>query len=622
MYKFRQPLVRRSVPNLPTVLNALAAFLCLALLTSCTSALAPGGPETRPVGQIEMAEAQAGEGENRTVQGESDPLIYFQTVLTARRYAQQDQCDAAIQILEDATTFFPDDGDIWALTGICLVQTEQWLRSIEAFEKALQLGVSPWDPDVSLNPNDIMIEIAKSYAQAGDREGALVWLEKGLQHRYDERPSIASETGFSSLAEDKEFRGLAGLAPDGKFTRNEQWRYDIAFLGKQIELLHVQLNNRPPMTRVRSALSGLSESVPDLSDEQIVSRLDLIVGALKTGHDRMRPDLSVRGALHPLALKLYHFSDGLFVIDADQPELVEAKIESFDPVPAQMALERVMTAFPGDNEMGARWTAVRHLTQPSTLEALGIIEDAERMTSTVTDASGRKETVRPRTREAGFPGPALASEQLETPPLYLSRTSQNYWLQSLGELNAVYVQLNRIADSNDETLAEFSARIGMEARKPDVRNLILDLRHSPGGNSYLTGPLLRQLIGFSAASEENQLYVIIGRNTFSASQNIVTDLDRLARPILVGEPSGSRPNAMAEAGRFRLPFSGLSGSLSSQYHQHSFPEDQRVWVAPDHPVAMTSRDYFEGRDPALENIARMIRSGAALETGPTDGELH
>ncbi len=76
--------------------------------------------------------------------------------------------------------------------------------------------------------------------------------------------------------------------------------------------------------------------------------------------------------------------------------------------------------------------------------------------------------------------------------------------------------------------------------------------------------------------------------------------------VTVGEPSGSRPNALSESGNFVLPFSRLSGFLASQLHQHSWPEDHRIWIAPDVPVGLSSDDFFAGHDPALDAIKALI----------------
>lgn len=538
----------------------------------------------------------------------ADPAGYFSAVQSARKFLRNGRCDRAVPLLEGATREYADNGDIWALLGICRARVKEWTAAVSAYRQALELGFTPWDPDIGFNPNDMMIEIAKSYARAGEKDRSLTWLRRGLELRFDERPDVAEAPEFASLLGNPEFVKLAGLAPGRTLTRDEQYRYDIACLRQHVAQLHADPDHHTSAATLDQMLSDLWSAVPELSDEEITARLDLFVGALGAGHDLFFPVSAGRGALLPFALKLYLFTDGLYIIDAYDPELIGARIDAFGQTPAEDAYEIVARAFPGDNDMQARWMAVRHLTQAYTLEALGVVEDQAYASLTITDGNGVQRGITPERRAFTPFTPALKPPPGVPAPLYLSRLNRNYWMRHLDQLDALYVQINAVVDEEDETLADFAARVGEEAQKPGVRNLILDLRHSPGGNGYLTRPVLRQLIRFDASPAKDRLYVLIGRNTFSASQNMITDLDRLSEPLFVGEPSGSRPNALSESGAFRLPYSGLSGYLASQLHQHSWPEDHRIWIAPDLPVGLTSEDFFAGRDPSLEAVSSLITS--------------
>ncbi len=535
-----------------------------------------------------------------------DPVGYFTALKSARVMVRNGHCAGAMSLLERATREYQDNGDAWGLLGTCYVKTGDWLGATHAFEQALELGTTPWDREIDLNPNDMMIVIAKAHAQAGDKDLSIAWLQRGLDLRYDERPDIAGMPEFSVMIDDPRFVSLAGLPPKADLTRDEQWLYDIAFLSAQVSSLHANPDHHTPAESLNRMLSEVSASVPDLSDEEITARLDLFIGALGAGHDLFWTVAPKRGALLPFALKVYLFTDGLYIIDAYDPALIGARIDAFGDTPAQEAYARVAKAFPGDNEMQARWMGVRHLTQAYTLEALGIVVDQATATLSITDPAGVQRKITPERRAFTPMSPSLKTTPGMQVPLYLSRPKESRWLQRLENLQALYVNIHIVADGADQSFAEFAARVGVEAEKPEVRNLILDLRQSPGGNGYLTPPLLRQLIRFDAAPDKGHLYVIIGRNTFSASQNMITDLDRLAEPVFVGEPSGSRPNALSESGHFKLPYSGLSGSLSSQLHQQSWPEDHRLWIPPDVPVGLTSGEFFSGSDPALEAIAQLI----------------
>ena len=50
--------------------------------------------------------------------------------------------------------------------------------------------------------------------------------------------------------------------------------------------------------------------------------------------------------------------------------------------------------------------------------------------------------------------------------------------------------------------------------------------------------------------------MIIGRDTFSAAQNTISELERRTKAILVGEPTGSSPNFIGESLAIPLPYSG------------------------------------------------------------------
>lgn len=541
-----------------------------------------------------------------TVRMPHKPVEFFQLIQSARALKRASNCVDAIPLFEAAVGQYADNGDAWGLLGRCRAEVGEWIGAVVAYEQALALGTTPWDTDIDLNPNDMMVAIARAYAEAGNTPAALSWLRRGIGLRFDERPAIAEVEAFARLIDDPEFRSLAGLPAEDLPDREARWERDIVFLGETIAQLHADPDFLLPADERQTMLDDLAGSVSELSDEQIVARIDLIIGKLGGGHDLFWPVETRSGALIPFAVKLYWFDDGLYIIDSAHPELRGSRVLAFGDTPADEASAIVEKAFPGDNALEARWMSARHLSQPYTLEALGIVDDQATATITVVNRSGTSAVVTPE-REALFPfSPALTAQPEGEAPLYLSDLGRRFWMRPIPEHDALYLQINRVGDTPAQSFAAFADDVAVAAHRQNVRHLILDLRHSPGGNGYLTPPLLRQLVRFDADPAKGHLFVLIGRNTFSASQNLITDLDRIADPIFVGEPSASRPNAVSESGNFRLPYSEFEGSLSSQLHQHSWPEDHRIWIAPDIPVGLTSKDYFAGRDPAIEAIYAVI----------------
>ena len=154
-------------------------------------------------------------------------------------------------------------------------------------------------------------------------------------------------------------------------------------------------------------------------------------------------------------------------------------------------------------------------------------------------------------------------------------------------------------------MAQFglTMRRAIQEQKPD--NIILDIRHNNGGNTFTYVELLRTLIAFSAV-EGHTVYALIGRNVYSAAANFSTDLERLVRPIFVGEPTSQIGNQWGDESQFVLPYSGQIGSFSGLRWQLSHPWDQRHSLAPQVPVELTAKAYFRGEDPALNAVLRLI----------------
>lgn len=152
--------------------------------------------------------------------------------------------------------------------------------------------------------------------------------------------------------------------------------------------------------------------------------------------------------------------------------------------------------------------------------------------------------------------------------------------------------------------AEFRERTAALARLLDeshARRLVIDLRRNEGGDLERFRQLLLPIIKARAAiNRKGGLFVITGPGTFSAATVNALDLRNDANAILVGSPTGMRPNHYGEPGEFRLPNSGLRVSYSTQFHR--FAADTDSAVVPDRKIEPTWAEFSAGRDPVMEWI--------------------
>jgi hypothetical protein len=255
------------------------------------------------------------------------------------------------------------------------------------------------------------------------------------------------------------------------------------------------------------------------------------------------------------------------------------------------------------------WLGPYYLGLPDVLEGIGIIKNANQVTITLSDKEGRSKKVTMNPVSWQFSGmPILPKLKTENQPLFLSKTEDNYWAKTLPKYNAIYIQFNVIQQKEELTLMDFNLNLRENIKQSNSQNLILDLRFNAGGNGAILPPMLKTLMAFEIINPKGKIFVLMGRGTFSAAQNLLTEITKFTNAILVGEPSGSKPSFIGEAGWFKLPYSGLIGIVASQYHQTYKAEDHRNWIAPHIPVGLSSSDYFNGNDKALNIIKEVIKA--------------
>ena len=536
-----------------------------------------------------------------------DPVDYYLRRETGHKLAAEGDCDTAVPVLSRLVEQYADDSTLWVDLGLCQDVLDLYPAAITSLKTALELGSAQVDGRFEAMPTELMVKIGWLYTESGNTEQALTWFRRGLEARYANRPSLVRQPEASLLKGNAAFADLAGLPPDETLTRDEKWRYDIAFFADQIAMLHYDPDQHTPAQDLERALQELSDAVPDLSDEEIVMRIQLLMGLLGAGHDVLFSGSARYGAAQAFTIRTYLFNDGIYVIESLDESLIGARIDAFGDTPATTAIRTVARSISRDNNQTARWNGPFLLTFPVMLQTLGIVQDADTTTLTITDREGKRRAVRPALGAPRPNSPALAAPPGVDAPLYLSRLNENYWTKYLPESNALYVQVNAMGDAREgESFSEFTRRLQREIADPGIHHVIVDLRHNIGGSDYLTNYLLRVLAHFDMEPEKGDLYVLIGRNTFSSTQIFITRLEPLTDAIFVGEPSGSRPNFIGRTGQFTLPYSGMSGFLSSELSQSSQPEDHRIWIAPDMPVGLSSVDFFSGRDPALDAIRKFI----------------
>lgn len=100
--------------------------------------------------------------------------------------------------------------------------------------------------------------------------------------------------------------------------------------------------------------------------------------------------------------------------------------------------------------------------------------------------------------------------------------------------------------------------------------------------------------------QKGHLFVVVGRQTFSAAMANAIDFRKETNAILVGEPIGERPNSYSENDEMTLPHSRLVVSYSTRYYK--FLDEDVPAVMPDKRIDPNWADFHAGRDPVMDWI--------------------
>jgi hypothetical protein len=374
-------------------------------------------------------------------------------------------------------------------------------------------------------------------------------------------------------------------------TTTGQAAADVRLLVQRIEEIHPDPWHAISEADFKAAAMDLETEIAGLTpDEQLVElmRLTALLGE-RDGHSGIFPlDAEHERTLHLYPLRLYEFSDGVFVVDAiDRPELVGARVVSIAGRPVEEVLDAVRPLVPADNEMSRRARLAQYIVVEEVLRGLGF-------SGSGFELDGETETLDPV--EADVYAAAFADlfhpmvpqglPRRAEPP-YLARRLEDRWIARLPR--AVYAAYNLTL----EDTTGFAAEVAGTAPKP----VILDLRHNPGGNNGTYPALLEAL-------SDRKITALIGRTTFSAAGNFITELEQSADVLFVGEPSGAAPNQYGDPVPVELPAVGWTVEVAGVYWEKSTPDDFRVAIEPDLRVDLSSADFFAGRDPVLRAALR------------------
>jgi hypothetical protein len=391
----------------------------------------------------------------------------------------------------------------------------------------------------------------------------------------------------------------------------EAWVADVRVLVEELPKRHIDPFKKITRDRFIEEADRLCADTARLTLDQFHVRLLQLVALLGDGHTTLSWG-DAQTDFGRLPVSIVRLKDGYFIdgIDPGHAALLGGRIIRAGDLDIGVAAARIATLFPYENDAsmynGVSWW----LGVPEALEVLGIVPTRRQVALHVQTRDGKPltATLAPAPRGKPITFVVLPTQDMLKWPKLTNVRPDFYWFEHVPEHKSVYLRYDRCANDPKKILLLFSKELFefLDAHESDAQRVIIDLRRNGGGNSLVFAPVIAGLATRERFTRGGNVIVLIGPRTFSSGMMNALQLKQHAGAVLMGRPTGQKPNSFGEVRSFPLPNLGATMNYSTKRFTQ-IEEDDPPSLMPDVLVEPTADDYFAGRDVALERALEMGR---------------
>jgi hypothetical protein len=383
---------------------------------------------------------------------------------------------------------------------------------------------------------------------------------------------------------------------------DQKWLEVLDFLQYELPKRHKNLYFQTSEANYLAQIHSLRNELNRLERPVINSEIAKIVASVGDAHTSI--DIPV---YYLCPLEFYWFKDGIYAINTTKSDEVlrYKKITHIDGMDIGTVITKMSTMISHENNSYLKAMLPKYLPAIEFLYGLQIARTINGLTITYESVSGN-------VGEWFVPSYPFSEYQeqlnenrvafpVDNLPLFRRDPDRHYWMEYLKKPRTLYFKYNICKEMAEESVQAFGERLLDVIREDAPEKLVIDMRNNTGGNSTLLDPFIDALAKCDQINQQGRLFVIIGRDTFSSALLNVFSLKNKTHALLVGEPTGGKPNCYGEVLRVKLEQSGLRISYSTKYY-HLIEDDHMLSLSPDMQQEYSIQDYLGLSDPCMEYI--------------------
>lgn len=408
---------------------------------------------------------------------------------------------------------------------------------------------------------------------------------------------------------------------------NAEWIEDIQTLDTELREKHPNIFKYISEESWSKNIENLKSDLSHLSDTDIILRISQIVNTIGDGHtfihpkDLLKPideeNLSPETLLE-FPIKGDYFNDGFRIVEcgSNYQKILGSRLIAINDIDINTVLNDVSTLISGDykNNQHPLAYAKLFINSYDVLKFFKVV-DSTNAKFTFENNNGEEIILNLKAIENKKINYISPNKKEMKTNIIKGVENPYYWYKNFKEDNVLYFKYNTFLKNyflfRDNLLYELlpdfrevQERLITEINNHDYSKFIIDLRNNQGGDVNILNAMI-SMFKFQTDLKGEDIYVITGKQSASASVTLAWELQSKLGATVVGETTGGNVNIFTTVSqKIELPNSTLK--ITHPFKESIYDKDHIGGVVPDFEVIQTYEDYINGIDTCYEFIKNKI----------------
>ncbi len=385
----------------------------------------------------------------------------------------------------------------------------------------------------------------------------------------------------------------------------DKWKQDLEQLREELPKKHLNLYFGQSEESFFCSIDKLKMELEsgDLDHFVVIARIAEMISAFKDAHTT----LYIPGKWF-LPFDFYWFDEGIYIVGGGNSyrALLGCRITHINNLEIKEVISRLKTVISYENESFLKSQLPKYIKVAEVLYGLDIIDGLKELSIGVEYGDGIISEIMIKT----YTTQELSVDRLWVDnlldceiPLYRRKRDENYWSHHLVDENTLYINYNCCKNMKSTGVKVFFDGVLEDINRLKVSKVVVDLRNNFGGNSRLLEPFILELKKWVLEDNIRRVFTIIGRDTFSSALLNAYSLKNDVGAILIGEPSGGKPNCYGEVLYIELLNSKLRIRYSTKYYD-IIEDDSQESLFPDIKFEVKFDNFIRCKDPVMDYILK------------------